>query len=112
MNTKIYILLYSHVTSPPAFNHYSPQIQATTPDGKSPPTGSDQLLSVYTTVRYELTLPDQSLYSSSMFEGTYPAPGQNITLPASGVVPVVIAIPDNATSIDIKVRQMSSEGVS
>ncbi|KAK3785481.1 hypothetical protein RRG08_048616 [Elysia crispata] len=81
---------------------YTAYIQATTPDGKSPPTGSDQLLSVYTTVRYELTLPDQSLYSSSMFEGTYPAPGQNITLPASGVVPVVIAIPDNATSIDIK----------
>ena len=43
-----------------------------------------------------------------MFEGSYPVPGQNITLPASGVVPVSIDIPDNATNIDIKV--MVQEG--
>ncbi|RUS78587.1 hypothetical protein EGW08_013655 [Elysia chlorotica] len=86
----------------PKTTQISFNIQATTPDGKSPPTGGDQILSVYTTIRYELFLPDQSFYTTSLFEGSYPAPGQNLTLPPSGVVPVSIDIPDNATSIDIK----------
>uniref|UniRef100_A0A2C9LWE8 Alpha-2-macroglobulin bait region domain-containing protein n=1 Tax=Biomphalaria glabrata TaxID=6526 RepID=A0A2C9LWE8_BIOGL len=50
-----------------------------------------------------MTVPDQELYSPSSFSGSYPLPGQNMSLPANGILSIDIDIPLNATSIDIKV---------
>ncbi|CAG5136698.1 unnamed protein product, partial [Candidula unifasciata] len=77
------------------------EIQVTTPDGK-PPVNKNITVSVYTTVNYQLTVPDQALYNVDQFTGTYGLPGQNLTLPASGLLAVNIEIPKNATSITIQ----------
>nr|ADE45341.1 thioester-containing protein 1.4 [Biomphalaria glabrata] len=81
---------------------YTAYVQVTTPDGL-PPTDSNLSLSVYTSVTYQMTVPDQELYSPSSFSGSYPLPGQNMSLPANGILSIDIDIPLNATSIDIKV---------
>ncbi|KAK0047814.1 TEP-1, partial [Biomphalaria pfeifferi] len=81
---------------------YTAYVQVTTPDGL-PPTDSNLSLSVYTSVTYQMTVPDQELYSPSSFSGSYPLPGQNMSLPDNGLLSIDINIPLNATSIDIKV---------
>ncbi|BFZ14934.1 hypothetical protein BsWGS_17971 [Bradybaena similaris] len=80
---------------------YNAFIQVTTPDNK-PPTDTNITLSVYTSVDYQQTVPDQALYNVAQFSGTYGLPGQNITVPPSGLVSVNITIPSNATRINIK----------
>ncbi|XP_059152580.1 CD109 antigen-like isoform X3 [Physella acuta] len=81
---------------------YTAFIQVATPDNM-PPTENNSVVSAYTYVNYRQTVPDQSLYDTGFFSGTYPLPGKNLTLPASGVLPIDIDIPSNATSITIKV---------
>jgi CD109 antigen len=80
---------------------YKAFIQVTTPDNK-PPTENNITVSVYTSVNYQLTVEDQALYDGGQFSGSYPLPGQNVTLPASGLLDFDITIPKNATSITIK----------
>ncbi|CAL1532264.1 unnamed protein product [Lymnaea stagnalis] len=81
---------------------YTAFIRVSSPD-RMPPPGSNNVISVYTYVEYTTKLPDQGLYAAYSFSGTYPLPGQNLTLPASGLLSVDINIPTNATSINIKV---------
>ncbi|CAL1532268.1 unnamed protein product, partial [Lymnaea stagnalis] len=68
-----------------------------------PPTEGNNVISAYTLVNYQQTLPDQSLYGTDFFTGSYPLLRQNLTLPANGVLPIDVDIPKNATSITIKV---------
>ncbi|CAL1532265.1 unnamed protein product [Lymnaea stagnalis] len=81
---------------------YTAFIQVFSPD-QMPPPGSNNVISAYTSVTYTETVPDQELYGTLKFTGTYPFPGQNLTLPASGLLPIDIDVPKNATSINIKV---------
>ncbi|CAL1532260.1 unnamed protein product, partial [Lymnaea stagnalis] len=81
---------------------YTAFIQVCSPD-KMPPPGSNNVIHVYTYVTYAKKVPGQDLYDVSSFTGTYPLPGQNLTLPASGLLPIEIDIPKNATEINIKV---------
>ncbi len=71
-------------------------------DGR-PVTDIVSPVSVYTCVHYTVTSDDQNEFSCGSFTGTYGLPPQNYTLTPSGIVPVDMRIPKNATSIDVKV---------
>ncbi|XP_012946903.1 CD109 antigen [Aplysia californica] len=80
---------------------YKAFLRASSPDNLPPP-GENNVVSVYTSVSYRLKVKDQDLYDTNVFTGTYPLPGQNLTLPANGVIAVDVEIPNNATSITMK----------
>ncbi|KAH9490190.1 hypothetical protein Btru_043914, partial [Bulinus truncatus] len=85
---------------------YTAFIQVSTPDDL-PPATPNLIVSVYTNVNYQVYVPDQKFYYVEKFSGSYPLPGQNLTLPENGLLPVNIDIPSNATSIEIKVSLFS-----
>ncbi|XP_012936322.1 CD109 antigen [Aplysia californica] len=77
-------------------------LQVSTPDGL-PPIGNTDPVYVYTVASYQFTVDDQKYYCTNEFTGMFPLTGQNLTLPDNGILPVEVDIPDNATSITVKV---------
>ncbi|XP_012945641.1 CD109 antigen [Aplysia californica] len=77
-------------------------VRVSTPDDLPPTTGSPGYVSVFTHVTYRLTVDQQHMYNKGYFSGTYPLPGQNLSLSVNGVLPVNVHIPSNASSITMK----------
>ncbi|XP_041357546.1 CD109 antigen-like [Gigantopelta aegis] len=80
---------------------YKANLKVSQQDG-TPVAASSDPVRVYTCVHYRMYTADQKYYSCSSFSGTTYLPGENYTLPASGVLAVDMHIPDNTTSLDIK----------
>ncbi|XP_046569082.1 CD109 antigen-like isoform X3 [Haliotis rubra] len=78
-------------------------IKVSQQDGR-PVTDLSSPVGVYTCVTYRIVQDDQSEFSCSSFTGNYGLPPKNYTIPASGIIPVDMRIPENTTSISVKVH--------
>ncbi|XP_046569084.1 CD109 antigen-like isoform X2 [Haliotis rubra] len=99
---KIEVLNSSPKTFSPKLP-YTAYIKVSQQDGR-PVSDLSSPVGVYTCVTYRIVQDDQSEYSCSSFTGNYGLPPTNYTIPASGIIPVDMRIPENATSIDVKVH--------
>ncbi|XP_046569081.1 CD109 antigen-like isoform X2 [Haliotis rubra] len=81
----------------------SNSIKVSQQDGR-PVTDLSSPVGVYTCVTYRIVQDDQSEFSCSSFTGNYGLPPKNYTIPASGIIPVDMRIPENTTSISVKVH--------
>ncbi|XP_048243994.1 CD109 antigen-like [Haliotis rufescens] len=99
---KIEVLNSSPKTFSPKLP-YTAFIKVSQQDGR-PVTDITSPVGVYTCVTYRIVQDDQSEFSCSSFTGNYGLPTKNYTIPASGIIPVDMRIPENTTSIDVKVH--------
>ncbi|XP_046369854.2 CD109 antigen-like [Haliotis rufescens] len=101
---KIEVLNSSPKTFSPKLP-YTAYVKVSQQDGR-PVTDLSSPVGVYTCVTYRIVQDDQSEFSCSSFNGNYGLPTKNYTIPASGIIPVDMRIPENTTSIDVKVHYM------
>ncbi|XP_046569083.1 LOW QUALITY PROTEIN: CD109 antigen-like [Haliotis rubra] len=99
---KIEVLNSSPKTFSPKLP-YTAYIKVSQQDGR-PVTDLSSPVGVYTCVTYRIVQDDQSEFSCSSFTGNYGLPPKNYTIPASGIIPVDMRIPENTTSINVKVH--------
>ncbi|XP_046569098.1 CD109 antigen-like [Haliotis rubra] len=99
---KIEVLNSSPKTFSPKLP-YTAYIKLSQQDGR-PVTDLSSPVGVYTCVTYRIVQDDQSEFSCSSFTGNYGLPPKNYTIPASGIIPVDMRIPENTTSINVKVH--------
>lgn len=88
------------------FNKFTispPQVKVAQQDDR-PVMGTRKSLVVKTTVTYELPTPTPTpLYFYGPQTRQYHIPDHTFTVPDTGVVPVQVDIPDNATNINLNV---------
>ncbi|XP_046569099.1 CD109 antigen-like [Haliotis rubra] len=99
---KIEVLNSSPKTFSPKLP-YTAYIKVSQQDGR-PVTDLSSPVGVYTCVTYRIVRDDQSEFSCSSFTGNYGLPSKNYTIPASGIIPVDLRIPENTTRISVKVH--------
>ncbi|XP_046569079.1 CD109 antigen-like [Haliotis rubra] len=99
---KIEVLNSSPKTFSPKLP-YTAYIKVSQQDGR-PVTDLSSPVGVYTCVTYRIVQDDQSEFSYSSFTGNYGLPPKNYTIPASGIIPVDLRIPENTTRISVKVH--------